>query len=138
MRYRLSTMMIVVAVIAVVFTQHASPVRFTIAATIASAVGVAWIAAKGFPFPWKAAFALVAVGDLLLVASSYYTQFKEGSDLSIGQIVAAPFIAFVLAILLAIPVGLLFVFYLMADSFFGRDREDLPAGRRADSRKSSD
>jgi len=138
MRYRLSTLLIIVAGIAVAFTQHASPVRFTIVATVELALAMVWIAAKGYPFPWRLSFAFLPLVDLGLVVASFWSHGSSGQESSLIEVVLFLVVFVLNAILLMILVGLLFFIHSMADAYFGGDRDGLRSSPGTETRKSSD
>src|SRR5664279_304923 len=72
---------------------------------------------------------VVAACDVCLVASGCYVEFMSGSHGALELLAAVVTMTVFFSILLTVPVGLLFAFYLMADAFSRWDRADLRASR---------
>ncbi|HEY2841851.1 MAG TPA: hypothetical protein VGJ26_22015 [Pirellulales bacterium] len=68
MNFRLSTLLIVVTGLAVLFAQYTSLACFALVMAIELALAMAWLAAKGRPFPWKLIFSVIAASNLALFA----------------------------------------------------------------------
>jgi hypothetical protein len=66
MRFRLSTLFVLIAAVAMLLSQYESAARMLAIAYAELAVAACWLAAKGRPFPWRFALSLVALCDLLL------------------------------------------------------------------------
>jgi hypothetical protein len=119
MKFRLSTLLIVVTAIAVLSAQFGSPDRLAIVAGVELLFLVAWIGAKGDSFPWKTIVA-VAVGVDVVGASTAFAQESHASwESAFG---AATFVAFIGGLLLAMVIGMFHALYNLVEALFRTNR----------------